>query len=1012
MPVEFLSDQQVATYGRFAGPPTRTQLERCFLLNDIDRALVEQRRGDHNRLGFAVQLGTVRFLGTFLTDPLVVPSAVVEYVAAQLGIGDSACFGAYADRAKTPYEHAWEIRRAYGYRDLAEAEVELRDFLAARAATATEGPRALFDRVTAWLIERKVLLPGVTILARLIVAARAAASERLWRLLTDGVDPALRQRLQRLLDAEEGSRYSALERLRRSPFRISGPELARALERVAEIQRLGVSAVDCSAAAPNRLASLARHGLVAKVPQFRQLTEPRRSATLLATLRQLERVAVDDALDLFDVLMTTKLLARAARESAKEQLRALPRFAAASVTLAAAVQVLLATPTAEAELSWTEVWTAIEHVAPRQELTVALAAVLALAPPSEATTEAIWHAELVLRYPTIRPFLPLLGTVIPFGAVDGSQEIVTALQRLPTLLGRKKVRKEEIAAGLVTGAWRRLVYAETAGEPGVVDHRAYAFCVLEHFQRALHRRDVFALQSDRWGDPRARLLEGAAWQETRPAILTALRLPEQPDQHLDELADKLDAAYRDLAARLPDHPALELTHEGERLSLGRLEAEPEPPSLVALRTLIAGMLPRVDLPDLLLEVHDWTGCFDECTHLSEANARMADLPLSVAAVLIAEACNIGFRPVSSPSVSALTRDRLSHVDQNYVRAETLRAANGRLIDAQGSIPLASAWGGGLVASADGLRFVVPIATLNAGPNPRYFGMQRGATWLNAVNDQAAGIGAIVVPGTMRDSLHILDLLLNIEGGPRPDVVVTDTASYSDIVFGLFRILGYQFSPRIADLTDTRFWRLNASADYGPLNAVARSRVNRQRIRERWSDMLRVAGSLHTGTVRAYDLLRMLHRDGHPSRLGQAFAEYGRIAKTLHLLPFIDVDDSYRRQIGAQLNLHESRHQLARKIFHGQRGELRQRYREGQEDQLGALGLVLNAVVLWNTRYMDAALAQLRASDYPLREEDIARLSPLGFKHLNVLGRYTFAAPEPGCLRPLRDPATVEEEDDE
>lgn len=362
MPVEFLSDQQVATYGRFAGPPSRSQLERCFLLNDDDLALVEQRRGDHHRLGFAVQLGTVRFLGTFLTDPLAVPSAAVEYVAAQLGIGDPACFSAYAERAKTLYEHAWEIHRAYGYRDFAEAEVELRDFLAARAATSTEGPHALFDRATAWLIERKVLLPGVTILARLIVAVRAAASERLWRLLTDGVDPALRQRLQRLLDPEEGSRYSALERLRRSPFRISGPELARALERVAEIQRLGAGAGDCSAAAPNRLATLARHGLAAKVPQFRQLTEPRRSATLLATLRQLERVATDDALDLFDVLMTTKLLARAARESAKEQLRALPRFAAASVTLAAAVQVLLATLTAEAELSWTEVWTAIEHV--------------------------------------------------------------------------------------------------------------------------------------------------------------------------------------------------------------------------------------------------------------------------------------------------------------------------------------------------------------------------------------------------------------------------------------------------------------------------------------------------------------------------------------------------------------------------------------------------------------------------------------------------------------------------
>ncbi len=104
-------------------------------------------------------------------------------------------------------------------------------------------------------------------------------------------------------------------------------------------------------------------------------------------------------------------------------------------------------------------------------------------------------------------------------------------------------------------------------------------------------------------------------------------------------------------------------------------------------------------------------------------------------------------------------------------------------------------------------------------------------------------------------------------------------------------------------------------------------------------------------------------------------------------------------------MQESRHRLARKIFHGQRGELRQAYREGQEDQLGALGLVLNAVVLWNTRYIDAAVAALRSSGYPVSDEDAARLSPLGDKHINMLGRYAFAPPTGPELRPLRDPAS-------
>ncbi|GAA2680584.1 hypothetical protein GCM10010412_064850 [Nonomuraea recticatena] len=84
-----------------------------------------------------------------------------------------------------------------------------------------------------------------------------------------------------------------------------------------------------------------------------------------------------------------------------------------------------------------------------------------------------------------------------------------------------------------------------------------------------------------------------------------------------------------------------------------------------------------------------------------------------------------------------------------------------------------------------------------------------------------GIGGLVVPGTLRDSLFILDALFNLDGGPKPETVVTDNASYSDIVFGLFAICGYQFSPRIADLADTRLWRTNTAASYGPLEHMSR-----------------------------------------------------------------------------------------------------------------------------------------------------------------------------------------------
>jgi DNA-binding CsgD family transcriptional regulator len=120
MPVEFLSDEQVAAFGRFDGDPSRSELERFFFLDHADLDLIAKRRGSHNQLGFALQLGTVRFLGTFLPDSLEVPWPVVDYLAAQLGIEDPSVVKRYTERLPTQHEHAREIRDLYGFRDFSD----------------------------------------------------------------------------------------------------------------------------------------------------------------------------------------------------------------------------------------------------------------------------------------------------------------------------------------------------------------------------------------------------------------------------------------------------------------------------------------------------------------------------------------------------------------------------------------------------------------------------------------------------------------------------------------------------------------------------------------------------------------------------------------------------------------------------------------------------------------------------------------------------------------------------
>ena len=242
MPVEFLSDAQAAAFGRFVGEPSQNDLERFFYLDDTDQELIRRRRGEHSRLGFAVQVGTVRFLGALLADPLDVPLSVVDYVAAQLRVAGPSVVKRHTERVETANAHAREIRAVYGYRDL-------------------DAP--LTEALTAFVFLRS-WTHGC------LVASREDSFPRL---------PAV---VRSSLTIGQGDRASRLELLRTGRTRVSGPVLEKALHRAAAVRSVGAGAVDLSLAPPARVRSLARYGLGSKAQTLSRIAQPRRTATLVA----------------------------------------------------------------------------------------------------------------------------------------------------------------------------------------------------------------------------------------------------------------------------------------------------------------------------------------------------------------------------------------------------------------------------------------------------------------------------------------------------------------------------------------------------------------------------------------------------------------------------------------------------------------------------------------------------------------------------------------------------------
>lgn len=101
-----------------------------------------------------------------------------------------------------------------------------------------------------------------------------------------------------------------------------------------------------------------------------------------------------------------------------------------------------------------------------------------------------------------------------------------------------------------------------------------------------------------------------------------------------------------------------------------------------------------------------------------------------------------------------------------------------------------------------------------------------------LNDQASGLANKVIAGTPRDSLHVIDVLYGQDGGVPPEVLVTDTASYSDTVFGILTLGGRIYAPQLADIPDQRLWRIRRQADYGPFNTAARGQIDLEKVKER------------------------------------------------------------------------------------------------------------------------------------------------------------------------------------
>lgn len=967
-------------------PESHDELIQQYSFTDADLALIRQRRGAANRLGFAVQMCLLRYPGYALASDTRLPDPVIHWIAKQVR-SDAGVWPEYGEREKTRNEHLHELRAylglsVFGLPDFRKLVHSLADL-----AMQTDKAMILAAHSLATLREKRIILPALTVIERACAEAVTRANRRIYRTLIEPLERHHRRSLDNLLNVAPDLNVTWLVWLRQSPRKPNSRYMREHIERLKVFQSLALPDGLGRQIHQNRLLKMAREGAQMQPSDLAKFEDERRYATLAALAIEGMATVTDELVDLHDRIMIKMF--SAAKNKHQEQFQKQGKAINDKVRLYSQIGRALV----EAKEAGGDLYAAIEAVMPWTEFELSVTEAAQLARP--ATFD---HLQLIEeQYSTLRRYTPEFLDVLKLKAAPAAQPVLDAIDvvREMNLTGTRKV-PEDATVEFVKARWKPLVITNDG-----IDRRFYEICALSELKNSLRSGDIWVQGSRQFRDFEEYLLPPAKFSELKQGRTLPIAINPDLDQYLLErvllLNEQLSTVNRlALANELPD--AI-ITETGLKISPQEAVV---PDSAQALIDLTSGMLPRIKITELLMDVDDWTGFTRHFVHL-KSGEQAKDRTLLLSAIL-ADAINLGLTKMAESSPGA-TYSKLSWLQAWHVRDETYSAGLAEVVNAQSCHAFAANWGDGTTSSSDGQRFRAAGRAESTGHiNPKY-GAEPGKLFYTHISDTYAPYHIKMINVGLRDSTYVLDGLLYHESDLRIEEHYTDTAGFTDHVFALMHLLGFRFAPRIRDLGDTKLYIPGAMAEYPALRAMIGGTLNIKHLRAHWDDILRLASSIKHGTVTASLMLRKLGSYPRQNGLAIALRELGRIERSLFILDWLQHVE-LRRRVQAGLNKGEARNALARAVFIHRLGEIRDRSFEQQRYRASGLNLVTAAIVLWNTVYLERATQALREAEKLPDDNLLPYLSPLGWEHINLTGDYVWRQNrkvEDGQKRPLRDP---------
>lgn len=880
-----LTDAQVERL--LALPVDEALLTRHWTLDRGDLATIERRRGDHNQLGFALQLCAFRYPGRLLRPGDTIPEPALNFVAEQLRLG-SDVLASYATRPQTRREQLDALRDEFGFRMFAPGHGrELLSWLLP-IALATTNASAVAAALMDELRRRRIIAPGPSVIERLVTAILVVAERHVAGQLTSALSAVQTDALDALLRPKEGTSMSMLAWTRQPPGAPGHRALVRIVEQLGCLRTVRLDPAAAEAVHPERLRKLAREGGRFTAQHLRALSPLRRRATLVATVLDITARLTDDGVALFDRAVGRMFRRAEAREeeavlrdarAVNDKIRLLAKLGAALI---------------EAKQAGMDLDEAVTASVGWDRLAASVAEANKLARPDKTDLPA-----LALRaWPVLHRLGPLFLGMFQLRAVPAAASTLRAVELLGGVYGGGgKKWPSSLPVSFLRPAWRNAVHH--AAGTGSNERRTWEAATLLALRDRLRSGDIWVEGSQQWRAVEDQLISPTLFAAMRAAGPLPVAVPAAAEEYLTDRRALLERRLSEVVAKAAADTLEDVSVKGDELKVSPLKAI-TPEEAEALADRLYGMIPGARITSALAEVDRWTGFSTAFTHLHTGLS--ADDPRVVLTAVLADATNLGLTRMAD-ACSVATYRQLAWTAGWHVRENTYRQALAMLVNAQHGQSIAALFGAADVSSSDGQGFPTSGRGEAVGAINAHYGREASALFYTHVSGRHAPYHAVAIPPS-GEAAHVIDGLLYHEADMTIATHHTDGGGVSDHVFGLARLLGFRFTPRIPNLAERRLYAFEPASRWPSLAPFIAGRPDEKLIGAHWDDLLRLTASVRTGVVSASLMLKRLGSYPRQNGLALALREVGRIERTLYTLDWLE-QPQLRRQATAELNKGES-----------------------------------------------------------------------------------------------------------